>query len=308
MSTKIRPWTASLLAAALMPLMSSTDVLAQEPPLSGPAKVSEFSAQCTGKNGFADPAPPVHVYGNTYYVGTCGIAAVLIEGPAGDILIDDTPKQSAASVIANLRRLGVKPTDVRVLLSTHEHYDHAGGLAELKRVTRATLYARAAEKPSLESGMPSEADPQRALHQGFPPVNVDRIVRSGGHVRVGPLDLTALATPGHTPGSTSWTWRSCEKNRCVQIVYADSLSAVSADSYRFSDHPGELASFAATFKKIRSLKCDILLTPHPGASDLFARLAGADPLIEPDLCIRYVRSAEADLEKRGRSERQKQDF
>lgn len=128
-------------------------------------------------------------------------------------------------------------------------------------------------------------------------------------MQVGKLAVTAHATPGHTPGSTTWSWRSCEQHRCLNLVYADSLSAVSAPSYRFSDaaHPERLANFRHSIAVVAALPCDILITPHPENSKLLVRLqqrltVKRDAFRDTIACDRYARGAEAQLEARIASE------
>jgi metallo-beta-lactamase class B len=229
---------------------------------------------------------------------------VLIRSPQGDVLLDGGPQDAAPLIAHNLALLGVRPSEVHALLNTHVHSDHAGGLAALKRLTGAELYARRAARPALESGLPDRNDPQYGLKQGFPKVRVDRLVRDGETIRVGQIAVKTIATPGHTPGGTSWSWRSCEDGRCVNIVYADSLSPISADGYRFLDHPALLAQFRSSIDKITALKCDILITPHPGASDLFERLSGQESLILAQGCANYAAAARKRLDERLRSEEQ----
>ena len=183
-----------------------------------PAPFEAHQAQCAGKDGWSDPAPPVRIFGDTYDVGTCGITVVLVAGDRGAVLIDGGPVTAAPLVVANIERLGLKLSDVKLILSTHEHGDHAGGLAELRRRTGATTAARAAERASLESGVMVADDPQRDDGAPkFPGVPVDRILRDGEVVRLGALRLTAHATPGHAPGGTSWTWRSCECSATIRM-------------------------------------------------------------------------------------------
>ena len=128
------------------------------------------------------PHIPFHVIGNVYYVGTAGVSAFLIRTPAGDILTDGGLPESAPLIEKNIQALGVKLSDVKILLNSHAHFDHAGGLAALKRATGAKLYASAADKPFLEAGRitfgPSAGDP-------FPPVKVDHVVRDGETVSLG---------------------------------------------------------------------------------------------------------------------------
>lgn len=268
-----------------------------------PAPFAAHQAQCAGKEGWSDPAPPVRIFGDTYDVGTCGITVVLVAGDRGAVLIDGGPVAAAPLVAANIERLGLGLSGVKLILSTHEHGDHAGGLAELRRLTGATMAARAAERGPLESGVMAADDPQRDGDKpDHPGVPVDRVLRDGEVVRLGALRLTSHATPGHAPGGTSWTWRSCEGTACRAIAYADSLSAVSTDGYRFANHPARIAALRASFTTVAALPCDIVVTPHPAASDLYARLAGQVRLVDPHGCARLAASSAAKLDERLRME------
>lgn len=258
----------------------------------------ELAAACRGRDGWSDPAPPARIWGNTYFVGTCGITVLLITSPQGHVLIDGATAQAAPGVVDNIRRLRFEPRDVELLLSSHEHDDHAGGLATLARLTGAKLVARDAQRAGLETGRIDPADPQHGVTDAFEGTPVGRVVRDGEIVRLGPLRLTAHATPGHTGGSTSWTWNACGLGVCRDVAYADSLTAVSADAYRFTDHPAIVARFGPTFDRVAALPCDILLTPHPSASNLFARLAGDAPLYRRGGCADYAAGARRRFDER----------
>jgi metallo-beta-lactamase class B len=257
-----------------------------------------WAGACDGSSDWNKPAPPVRIHGNTYYVGTCGISSILIVGTPGDILIDSGTEQGADLVAANIRRLGYDPRTVRILLNSHEHHDHAGGLARLEQLTGAQLYASPAAASVLKSGVPASDDPQGNLLKRFPAARVDRIVHDGEEVRLGNLMLKAIATPGHTQGATSWQWVSCDGGVCRTIVYADSLTPVSTDSYRFSDHPALVAQFRASIAKVAALDCDILLTPHPGASKLDQRFALGQPLFDTQGCKAYAAQLTKGLDER----------
>src|SRR3954447_7119030 len=195
----------------------------------GPLWVS----QCNGSDDWNKPAPPVRVHGNTYLVGTCGISSILIVGSNGDVLIDGGTEQDAGLIADNIRALGYRVQDIRFILTSHEHYDHVGGISELQRLRGATVVTSAAAAPVLRSGVPAASDPQFGLAKRFPAVEVGRIVRDGEEVLLGNVMLTAIATPGHTAGAMSWRWVSCDGGVCRTIVYADSLTPVSSDAYRF---------------------------------------------------------------------------
>ncbi|GGC14293.1 HARLDQ motif MBL-fold protein [Novosphingobium endophyticum] len=252
-----------------------------------------LAGACAGREGWSDPAPPAHIYGTTWYVGTCGIAAILVTSQEGHVLIDGGPADAAPLILANIRKLGFDPADVRWILTSHEHFDHIGGVAQLQRKTGARVAALAAAKRVLETGKPSTDDPQAARLDGSSPVPVARVLADGDSVTLGPLAITVHETPAHSPGSASWTWQACdEKFACRMIAYADSATTISADGYRFTDHPDRVARVHTGHARIAVLPCDVLVTPHPSASEFFARLSGKGALVDAGACRSYARSAE----------------
>jgi metallo-beta-lactamase class B len=258
-----------------------------------------IKSACGERDGWSDPAPPAHVFGNVYMVGTCGITALLITTPTGHFLIDAATEEAAEGIEDNIRRLGFDPKDIRIILATHEHLDHAGGLAKLKAISGAKFATREAARMGMESGLPVRDDPQHGIHPAFPGIKADLIIADGETLRIGNQAITVIATPGHTPGGTSYTWESCEGKTCRRIVYADSLNAVSADAYRFSDHPAYVATLRSSMAKIEALKhCDIMISPHPFQSEFFDRLAGEKPLVDTIRCKQYVAAARERLDTR----------
>jgi metallo-beta-lactamase class B len=259
----------------------------------GPA----FAAACGDSTDFEKPAPPVRIHGNTYLVGTCGISSVLITGTAGNILIDGGTEADAELIASNIRKLGFRLRDVKIVLHSHEHFDHVGGIARLQQLSGAQLYASPAAAKVFKTGAASADDPQAGLSKPFPAARVDRVIEDGGTVRLGNLMLTAVATPGHTPGALTWHWVSCDGGVCRSIVYADSLTPVSRVNYRFSDHPAYLEAYRASIAKVAALDCDILLTPHPSASDMVHRL-GKAVVDDPDACKNYAATLTKQLDER----------
>lgn len=266
------------------------------------AKPSAVTA-CKPDAGWNDPAKPQHVFGNTWYVGTCGISALLVTSDKGHVLIDGATKEAAPQIEANIRALGFRITDVRFILATHAHLDHAGGFATLQHDSGAVVVSRGADADAIERGRGDRSDPQFTSIDGFPLVKNVRRIADGEPLTLGPLTLTAHATPGHTPGSTSWTWGSCEGTRCLRLAYVDSVSAISDDEYRYTDearHPGVVAAFRQSITTVAALPCDVLLTPHPSVSNLFARL-GANPnapLVDANACRRFAAQASEKLDER----------
>ncbi|MDQ3143771.1 MAG: subclass B3 metallo-beta-lactamase [Pseudomonadota bacterium] len=260
----------------------------------GPA----WAKACGDSTDWDQPAPPVRIHANTYLVGTCGISAILITGSDGHVLIDGGTEKGAEVIAANIRSLGLSLKDVKYLLHSHEHFDHVGGTARLQQLTGATLVASAPARPVLESGVNSADDPQAGMHKPFAPTTVGRTVGDGDEVRLGNLMLSAIATPGHTAGALSWRWESCDGGVCRTLVYADSLSPVSSDAYKFSDHPAYLAAYRASIAKVAATRCEILLTPHPSASAMKERMTGQQALFDVEGCKNYAASLTKRLDER----------
>ncbi|UXI66561.1 subclass B3 metallo-beta-lactamase [Tahibacter amnicola] len=254
---------------------------------------------------WSQPHKPFRVHGDTYYVGSQGLTALLITSPKGHVLIDVPMAENADLIEANIRSLGFKIEDVRIVLNSHAHHDHAGGIAKLVRDSGAVVHASAHSAVLLKSGGDDASDPQHGLAATFPAVSPVSVVADGETIRIGPNAFTAHATPGHTPGSTTWTWQSCEGEQCLEMVYADSLTAMGAPSYRYGDpaHPHRVADFRRGLEMLKNLPCDLLITPHPEASGFFERIARKDrgepeALHAAGACRSYAEGAADRLEKR----------
>ena len=280
-------------------LLASLLLAAAAPPAATPP------APCTDDSEWSAPAAPFRLYGNSWYVGSCGLAAVLITSPQGHVLIDGTLEGNAPLILANIRRAGFDPRDVKAIVFSHAHFDHVGGIAALQAATGAQVWGRGADGRALRRGHGAADDPQAASIRGFAPVPGARIIGDAAVVRVGPLALHVVPNPGHTPGGTSWRWRSCEGGVCRSMVYADSLSAIAAPGWRFLDHPATVASLRGSIARAGAQPCDILITPHPSVSALWTRYgptANVDPAL-PGQCRALSVAATAALEARLAEER-----
>ena len=243
------------------------------------------------------PQKPFRIYGNTWYVGPHGLSSILVDTGKGLALFDGDLPESAMQIEAHLRELGFNVRDINWIFNSHAHADHAGGIAALQRASGAEVLASAAGARQLEFGGAWAADPQYGFGLTYTPVRHVRVVRDGETVHLGNVAVTAHYTPGHTPGSTSWTWTSCADARCLRMAYVDSLTALAAPGYRFSDHPRYLAAFRRSIANVSALPCDILLTPHPDTSRFWRRVAqrksanDVAPLIDAGACRAYAESA-----------------
>jgi metallo-beta-lactamase class B len=257
-------------ATSPLPLASNEAILAAES-AAPPAWVTE--------NEWNVPMEPFTVTGNLHYVGTKTISAWLITTPKGHFLIDGVVPQSAPQIANNIAKLGYKITDVKYLLNSHAHFDHAGGLAGLKMRSGAKMVASAADKPFLEAGDIGHG-PTGGVK--FPPVRVDRMVRDGEILRLGNTALTAHLTPGHSPGCTSWSMKAGGKT-----IFMHCSATVAGQSLKPEAYPGMVANFRAVFTKVSKMKADIFLGNHDMFFDLHAKrakqLAGdANAFVDPN--------------------------
>lgn len=240
------------------------------------------------------PFQPFHLIGNIYYVGATGVSAFLVVTGAGSVLLDGGLPETAPQIARNLTELGFRLGDVKYLLNSHAHFDHAGGLAELKQLSGAKMVASSGDAPALREGGPA-----------MPAVGVDRIVADGEALRLGDTTLMAHVTPGHTQGCTTWTMTAMEKDRAYRVVFYCSTSVVDRLVGNLQ-YPRIATDYEHSFKKLRTLSSDVFLAPHPIFFDLEnkrkkLKAGGPNPFVDPTELPRFVENSErqfrADLEK-----------
>jgi metallo-beta-lactamase class B len=230
---------------------------------------------------------------------------VLITSPAGHVLIDGGPSGAADQIAAHVRALGFKVEDIRYILSGHEHFDHAGGIAALQKMSGAVVLASPASVDVLRSGQPDKRDAQYPSLKPLDPAANTHAVHDGEVVTLGPLAITAHFTPGHTLGATSWTWRSSEGGKAMHMVYADSVNAIAADGRSFSRnplYPAARADIERSIAIVERLDCDVLVTAHPEGGDLWERKArqaelGNMAFVDHEACRKYAAKARTMLAK-----------
>ncbi|WP_396592889.1 subclass B3 metallo-beta-lactamase [Brevundimonas sp. R86498] len=245
------------------------------------------------------PLPPEKLYGQTYLVGFAGLSVALIDTGAGLVLVDGGLPQAAPAILENVRALGFDPKDIKFILSTEPHFDHAGGLAALVRDTGATVVASARGAEGLRTGAHAQDDPQLGYGGTWPAVTDIRVVEDGEVLALGNTRITAQATPGHTMGSMSWSWSACEADVCKAVVFASSLNPVSFPDYRYTapSSAGILRGFSQSYRRLDGLACDILIAAHPD----FAGEGRFDA--RPGACRAYVDRSRRSLATRLATER-----
>jgi len=245
------------------------------------------------------PAPPVKIGDNLYYVGSEGLSALLIVTAKGLILIDGPMDQNVDGIEANIRALGFKPSDVKILLNTHAHFDHAAGFARLKTDTGAALLASAADKPLLERGVYPGSEDVAWLR--FKPVKVDAVIKDRDTVTLGGVTLTANITPGHTPGCTTWTF-PVKIDGVVRKAMLWCSTTVAANRLAPKpQYPGIVADYRASFVRLAAMKADVFLAPHPdqfGFAEKRAAMAEGkpSPFVDPTEPGRRIAASRAAFE------------
>jgi metallo-beta-lactamase class B len=245
------------------------------------------------------PIKPFRIIGNIYYVGAAGVTSFLITTAQGHILVDGGLPETAPLIEKNIAALGFRIQDVKFLLNSHAHYDHCGGLAELKRLSGAQMVASRADAEVLESG--GRVSFEGWKNSGFPAIKVDRLVADDETITLGDVSLTAVLTPGHTKGCTTWTMPVTESGKTYHAVF---YCSTSVPGYRLVDnsrYPQIVSDYKHSFAKLRQLPCDVFLAPH---ADFFrldekrARMGngGANPFVDPAEFRAFVDRSEQDFE------------
>ena len=262
--------------------------------LSGTAAVADSPPEWTR------PTEPFHIVGPIDYVGTEGIGVYLIRTSAGAIVIDAGPAEAAPIVERNIAKLGLKLSDVKILLATHAHWDHVAGMAKLKRDTGARLLASAGDRRALDTGTPP-SDTNYGVSR-FAPVKVDGLLTDGRPVRLGDVSLTPVLTPGHTPGCTSWTMRVSEKGRPLTVLFPCSVSVAGNKLVGNKGYPGIVGDYRKSFARLRTMKADVVLPAHPELADVLARARRRDAgegsaFVDPALLPKLVAQFSADFDR-----------
>lgn len=240
------------------------------------------------------PVAPVRLVGGIDYVGTQGLSAYLIRTRAGAILIDATMEENVPAIERNIRAMGVRLRDVKLILVSHAHFDHAAGLAAIRRDTGAKVVAGAGDAEALETGVPPGETSYGVIR--FPPVPVARRVRDGDRVTLGGVTLRAVATPGHTPGCTTWTMRTAQNGRALDVVFPCSVSVAGNKLFGNARYPAIAQDYRASLARLAALNADVVLPAHPEVADVLAR-AKAGTLVAPGLLRQIVLKSRDDFDR-----------
>jgi metallo-beta-lactamase class B len=255
-----------------------------------------------------DPVTPFQIIGNIYYVGMANYSAYLISTPEGLILLDTMVESTLPQLQENIRALGFRVEDIKILLQAHAHVDHVGGLADLKQLTGAQVYVMAEDAEVLADG--GVSDFRSDGRQLWKPVQADVILRDGDQVSLGGTTMVAHLTAGHTKGCTTWSTQVEEGGRSYNVVLVCS-NRVNANVPMLNNpkYPGMAEAFASGFEKLKGLPCDVFLASHAFMFNMEEKRkrkeAGAEtnPFIDPEGYRTYIADFEYDFRYRLQQER-----
>ena len=262
--------------------------------------VACVSAAMAQPAAWSQPTKPFRIVDNIYYVGTKGLASYLIVSDGKAILLDGTLAGNAGLIEKNIRALGFRLSDVRIILNSHAHYDHAAGIAKLKQDSGAEVMAMEQDKSALEHGR-QEGDTTYGGAR-FPAVKVDRTLHDGDVVTLGDVQMTAMLTPGHTKGCTTWRMTVTDKGVPRQVVFPCSITVAGNILVGNKSYPGIVGDFRNSFDRLGAIRADIVLPAHPEFADVFMRKARRDAgdegaFIDKDLLHRMVEKARIAFDK-----------
>ncbi|MCM3902943.1 MAG: subclass B3 metallo-beta-lactamase, partial [Pyrinomonadaceae bacterium] len=257
------------------------------------------------------PVKPFRVVGNIYYVGAEGVASYLITTPQGHILMDSGFAETVPRIQDSLNQLGLKLEDVKVLINSHAHFDHAGGFSQLKKLTGAKLMISEADAKLISDGGRSDFQWSNNASFYFEPAEVDRLLRDNDKVELGGVTMIARITPGHTKGCTTWTMKVREAGRDLNVVFVGSTTVPGYKLLNNSAYSNIVEDYAYTFALLKTLPCDVFLAPHGsffGLDEkklLIMKGAKTNPFIDPQSYRRFINATEQAYQKQLEDERNK---
>lgn len=278
--------------------------------------ITLFLLQCQNAHGQADevsrswnqPIKPFRIIGNVYYVGASDVTSFLITTPKGHILLDSGFAETVPQIKENIKALGFRSGDIKILINGHAHYDHAGGLAGLKELTKAKLFASRDDAVLLASG--GKGDPNFGDDYAYTPVRADKILRDGDTVKLGGVILTARLTPGHTKGCTTWTMKVSDGGKSYDVVFVGSTSAPGYKLVDNARHPNIAEDYERTFRLMKKLPCDVFLGSHGrffGLREKIALLAEnpkQNPFVDPEGYRNFLKQAEENFREQLKKQQQ----
>ena len=271
-------------------LSTAAAIAAQQPtpkPAPQPANTPTAAASADG-NPWTTPVTPFTIVAPIHYVGTKDLAAYLITTPAGHILIDGAVPSMAGEIEKSIRALGFKPEEIKILLTTQAHFDHAGTMAHFAALSKASVRVMQGDERLIADGGRSDYLFGKQTEFNYAPVKVDVVLKDGDVITLGGVSLTALRTPGHTPGCATYTMSVTDKGKTYAVVFPGSTTVNPGTRLvKNPSYPGIADDYRRTLDRLAALKPDIYLAAHASAFDLEAKRArlkteGVAAFVDPD--------------------------
>ena len=247
------------------------------------------------KPDWVEPFPPFHVAGNIYSAGTKGLGAFIITTPQGNILISSTVPASVPQLKANMEKLNLKYSDIKLILHTHAHYDHIGGNPLIQKETGAKYLVMDRDVPVVEKG-----------GRDYPATKVDRVLHDGEKIELGGTVITAHSTPGHTPGCATYTMTITDAGKTYNVAFLGGTTTGSPGAPPFklvnrSDYPEIVSDYRKSYRYLKSISPDIWLGAHGSffnIVDKYPRLKPGqpNPFIDPDGYKKYIDRMSSEFE------------
>ena len=262
---------------------------------------SVFAQLSETEQAWNRPVEPFRIAGNVYYVGAADLSSYLITSPKGHILLDSGMLETVPQIKANIAKLGFKLEDVKALIISHAHYDHVAGIAELKRLTKAKLYVSEEDAGLLARG--GKGDPNFGDRFPFEPATADRTFKDGWDLELGGTTMTAMVTPGHTKGCTTWTTTANEGGRKLNAIFVCSVTAPGYTLIGNKEHPQIVSDYENTFRRLKTMKVDLFLSSHASAFKMAEKLESrkanpnVNPFIDPKGYLEMLERTEAQFRR-----------
>lgn len=254
-------------------IMLMTLVFAAVLNLSSAQKINEPK---NGNPQWSQPYPPFRIVGNLYYVGTYDLACYLIVTREGNILINTGLAASASLISDNIKTLGFKLSDTKILLTTQAHFDHVAAMAAIKDQTGAKLMADAKDAAALEDGGSSDYELGK-YGKSFEPILVDRRMQNGDTIKLGDTRLVMLHHPGHTKGSCSYLFDTKDERKTYRVLIVNMPSIITERKFSEIQAYSDIAKdYAYTLEALKKLSFDLWLSSHASQFGLHSKRKTGD--------------------------------
>ena len=237
------------------------------------------------------PVEPFKVVSNIYFVGPeSEHSSFLITTPQGHILINTGFDRQVPTIRQSIEKLGFKMSDIKIILGSHAHNDHMEGDAAMKELTGAQVMVMEQDVPAL-----------KAMKPGGKEHPIDRIFHDKDTIQLGGVTLTALLTPGHTEGCTTYTWKTQEAGKTYDVIFGCGFGSGGRPLVNNKDYPRVIQDFEHTYSLAKEMHADVFLGSHGnhwGLMDKLSRVGkGANPFIDATTLPRHVEAYEKEYQQ-----------